>query len=113
MNTPRKPISLRVLEGLTVAWLLICAAVIVGALLYTPGPQASWARWQAAAQRLEAAHRLQLQQQARERNERDYIAYVQHQCGDEAWFRPRDGASPVCTNKHGRGTGQAFNGVQP
>lgn len=113
MSIPRTHLCQRILQALTIAWLLVCAAVIVGALLYTPGPQASWARWQAAAGRVEAAHRLQVQQMARARNERDYLAYVRNQCGEESWYRPREGALPVCTDKHGRPTGTVFEGAQP
>lgn len=100
-----------VLRVCLVLWLLGCIAM--GLLAYLRQPDSPWASWQDAAKRAEAAHKAQLLLQTRERNERDYIAYIQHQCGDEAWFRPRDGASPVCTNKHGRGAGQPYTGVQP
>lgn len=102
-----------VLHICLVLWLLACVAM--GALAYVRHnhPDSPWARWQAAAARAEAAHRLQLLQQARTRNERDYIAFVQGQCGPEAWYRPREGAAPVCTDKRGRATGQPYEGAQP
>lgn len=102
-----------ILRVCLVVWLLACIAM--GALAYVrhKHPDSPWALWQASAERAVAAYQARLLQLAHERNERDYLAYVRAQCGDEAWPRPREGALPVCADKRGRGTGQAFTGVQP
>lgn len=97
---------------LVLAFVLVCiATAALAALLHNARPAAERGKaWAVAQAERYQAHLVQL---ARERSERDYLDYVRRQCGDEAWPRPREGALPVCADKHGRGTGQTFTGVQP
>lgn len=105
-----RPLNHSLCQLLQRLWLLVCAACLLGALLLSAQPTPNpWASWQAAAQRAEAAHLAQLRLQA----QRDYTAYVQRTCGPEGWYRTRADGARVCTDKHGRRTGQLLAGANP
>lgn len=106
--SPANKRDLRLLLSGAAVFLVV---ILLAAFLHHTRPTV--AKWQEAAQRAVKAHQAHLLQLAHERNERDYIAYVRSQCGDEAWPRPREGALPVCADKRGRGTGQPYTGVHP
>jgi hypothetical protein len=93
-------------------WLIVCAGTcVLGLALSALGPALdAFDTWRAdmraqhqAAQA--AAHQLQSQ--------RRYIAWVQAECGAEAWWKPRADGALVCTDKHGRSTRRVLVGAQP
>lgn len=50
---------------------------------------------------------------ARQLDERAYLARVARTCGPEAWFKPSADGARVCTDKHGRPSGQLLAGANP
>jgi hypothetical protein len=89
-------------------WLLVCAgACLLGFLLTAVGPLLD--RYDAWRAEMRAAHAQELAQES----ERAYVAWVQGECGPEAWWKPRADGALVCTDKRGRGTSRVLVEAQP
>ena len=87
--------------------IVIACAIALAFLLTCLGPLLdSLDAWR-TAQRTQQAHAQATQ------TERDYITWVQGECGNEAWWLPSADGALACVNKHGRKTGHVLVGAQP
>lgn len=90
------------------AWLLACVAIAGGCELYRESLTHQVVRWEAAANRARAAYAARARAQA----ERADSLQAQHPCGPESGTRPGPRGA-ICTDKHGRATGQRVAEVRP
>jgi hypothetical protein len=89
-------------------WLIVCAGACVLALVLSAlGPALdAYDAWRADMRTLQATAQAQ-------QSERSYIAWVQAECGPEAWWKPNAKGALVCTDKHGRASTRELVGAQP